>query len=253
MTTLDPESVAIPRWSNNGGPRVLVLATSPRLDGNSSALGEALADGAAEAGADVVQVNVTQHVRYMINYCKICRADDGTCSLNDGFDEIFTTLYRPASAVVFATPIWWYGVTAHMKNFQDRIACQISSSTPEGDGCKRDVMGKRMALLLSAEETNFACRMGIITQFSELNRHLRSQFVGTVTGIGNLRGEVVNDPMGPLSEAAQLGGRLFDIEETNYEIDTTAVPASGPKAPRNFPATGDSPPGPRICRQRPSV
>lgn len=237
VQTSSPEPAAIPAWSHNGGPQVLVLATSPRLEGNSAMLANALASGAAAGGADVAQINITQHVRYMMNYCKLCRGSDGTCSLDDGFDEIFTTLYQPADAVVFATPIWWYGVSAHMKNFQDRIACQISASAANGAGAKMDVMGKRMALLMSAEESNLACRLGIVMQFSELSRHLRCQFVGTVTGISNIRGEIINDPLNPLSEARALGQRLFDVAETNYELDTERHPRVWPDNAGHYPSS----------------
>lgn len=220
MAKITQERTIIPQWQSNNGKKVLIIATSPRQNGNSHLLGKAVAEGALESGHNAVIVTIAQHVHHMMKYCRECRLDNGECSLDDGFSTIFRNLYQPADAVVFATPIWWYGMTAHMKNFLDRIACEISASNEKGAQAKRDVMGKRMALLLSAEESNFACRMGIITQFNEFCRHLRCQFVGQITGLGNLRGEIAKDPLNPIAEARELGRQLFLIEETDYELDS---------------------------------
>jgi putative NADPH-quinone reductase len=214
------DDAAMQSWSEEDRKKVLVLNASPRLDGNSRLLASALSIGAREAGHDVVVVDLVRHVRHMLQYCKTCRGEDGECALDDEYKSLFLDLYVPADAIVFATPIWWYGVSGHMKTFLDRMACYISESSPHGKGAKPRVMGKRMALLLSAEESNFASRLGLIDQMTELCRHLRCEFVGVVAGVGNLRGEVANDPLDPVGEARKLGTRLLSIESTDYELDT---------------------------------
>ncbi len=62
--------------------------------------------------------------------------------------------------------------------------------------------------------------MAIVTQVSEFCRHLRCDFVGVVTGIGNRAGEVARDPLDPVAEARALGRRLAEIRNTDYEFDT---------------------------------
>lgn len=213
-------SILLPQFAGHGGRKVLVLGCSPRLNGNSDLLAQSLAEGAIAQGSDAVVLNITTHVTAMMGYCKDCRRADGSCSLTDGFVEIFNNLYLPAEAVVFATPIWWYGMSAHMKNFIDRMACEISAGTEQGAGAKAAVMARPMALLLAAEESNFSSRMAIVSQFAEFCRHLRSPFVGLVNGLGNRRGEIRYDPLDPLTEAYQLGERLFDLVQTDYELDS---------------------------------
>lgn len=220
MSSADPIIEPIPAWTNHGGRKVLIIATSPRENGNSHLLANGLYEGAQLANHDAVVIRITPYVKHMMRYCRECRNADGACGLDDRFSEIFRSLYRPADAVVFATPIWWYGMTAHMKNFLDRIACEISASGALGDQAKKDVMGKRIALLLSAEESNFGSRLPLIGQFNEPCRHMRCRFVGHVTGLGNLRGEVKADPLDPIGEARMLGQRLFEINETDYELDS---------------------------------
>ena len=223
-------------WHANGAKKVLILSSSPRLKGNSRSLAVSLAAGAREAGHQVVLVDLVKHVRHMLGNCRTCRADDGECGLDDDFRSIFLQLYLAADAVVFATPIWWYGMSAHMKNFIDRMSCYISESSSHGAEAKPRVMGKRVALLLSAEESSFASRLGLVSQVAEFCRHVRCSFVGVVTGLGNLHGEVARDPTNPLEEARLMGQRLFRLEDTDYELDTPRSVVVWPDGSRRFPS-----------------
>jgi hypothetical protein len=54
----------------------------------------------------------------------------------------------------------------------------------------------------------------------EYARYTHSQFVGTVAGYGNRRGDVRRDPSDPLRRARELGARLFELRSTDYRIDT---------------------------------
>ncbi|WP_169546440.1 flavodoxin family protein [Sneathiella aquimaris] len=219
MKELDQNVKTLPSWRGDG-KKVLILATSPRENGNSHLLAQSLYEGALEAKHDAVITMISPYVLQLMRYCGDCRDEEGNCGLQDDFSKIFRSLYQPAEAVVFATPIWWYGMSGHMKNFLDRISCEISARNKSGIQAKQDIIGKKMGLLLSAEESNFACRMPIVAQFNELCRHLRCPFVGHVSGFGNLRGEVSKDPLDPLGSARKLGHDLFDIEETDYELDS---------------------------------
>ena len=106
MTNRSTKNPTLPEWKNNGRRKVLVLATSPRENGNSHLLAQALSEGALASGHDVVVTMISPHVKHMMKYCRDCRGADGQCSLSDGFSKIFQKLYQPADAVVFATPIW---------------------------------------------------------------------------------------------------------------------------------------------------
>jgi hypothetical protein len=81
-------------------------------------------------------------------------------------------------------------------------------------------MGKRIALLLSSEESYHGAGAGIQHQIQEYARYTHSQYVGTVAGYGNRRGDVRRDPADPLGAPGELGARLFDLRSTDYRIDT---------------------------------
>lgn len=226
----------VPNWARNDRKKVLVLSSSPRLEGNSRMLAHALADGAREAGHEALVVDLPLHLRHMLDYCRNCRGDDGECQLDDNFRSIFLDLYVSADAIVFATPIWWYGMSAHMKNFVDRMSCYVSGSSPHSDISTAGVMNKPMALLLSAEESSFSTRLGLLNQFSELCRHLKCDFVGSVTGTGNLHGEIEKDPMNPVAEARLLGMRLFSLKGTSYELDSPRSVVVWPEGHTHLPS-----------------
>jgi len=200
--------------------RVLALSSSPRRRGNSRLLAEAILEGAAAAGHSCELIHLADHVQEFLRNCRDCRQPDGSCSIPDGYRELFLEKMLPADALILATPVWWYGMSAQLKNVFDRMFCYYANSYPEHDEVRRRLVGKRVALALSAEENNISARLGILHQIQEVCRYLHYSFVGAVAGIGNSTGEVVDDPSQPLAAARELGGRLFKIRETDYKLDT---------------------------------
>lgn len=225
------------RAGPNAAMRVLALSSSPRRKGNSRLLAEALLEGAAAAGHRVELVHLADHVQGMLRNCRECRRSDGSCSIEDGYRELFLERILPADALVLATPIWWYGMSGQLKNCLDRMFCYFALSYPDHARVHRQLMGKRLALVLSAEESNLSARLGIVHQVQEMCRYLHYMFVGAVTGIGNSTGEVVRDPADPLGAARALGRRLFDVVETDYKGDTERLPRVWHEENRSFPTT----------------
>jgi putative NADPH-quinone reductase len=133
---------------------------------------------------------------------------------------LFVDKVLPADALVFATPIWWYGMSGILKTFFDRMFCYLSLSHSNSEEYSKMIQWKRVALLLSAEESNLSARLAIIQQMQEMTRYLNQSLVGVITGIGNRRGDVDNDPMHSIKAANELGAHLFDIRATDYKLVT---------------------------------
>src|SRR5690349_7842434 len=98
-------------------PSVLILVGSPRRTGNSAALAEAVARGAGQ-GARIRFLD--DHLSAFLRDCRTCRRPDGECAIDDGFRALFMEEYLPAQAVVFASPIYRYGLSAQTKAYLDR-------------------------------------------------------------------------------------------------------------------------------------
>lgn len=58
--------------------------------------------------------------------CRRCRTAEGECSIPDRYAQTITDVVAPADALVFATPLYFYGMAASMKNFIDRLVCYLS-------------------------------------------------------------------------------------------------------------------------------
>jgi len=201
--------------------RVLVLSASPRKDGNSRKLAEALMEGSEEAGnrAELADLNDVM-VGGFLRDCRQCRGKDGACSIDDEYGDLLLGRVAKADAIVYATPLYWYGIAAILKNFFDRMVCYTSGSYPDHEAVIARLVGKRSALLISSEESYSGSSLGVIAQLQEMSRYLHHEFVGAVNGIGNSRGEVAEDPADPLAAAQALGRRLFDARYSDYRVDT---------------------------------
>lgn len=199
---------------------VLIISSSPRRDGNSYLLAAAAAEGAREAGHTAELVYLDDYIREFLRDCRQCRDSEGRCTIDDRYRELLREQVLPADGIMFATPIYWYGVSGQLKTFFDRMFCFIAASEPESERYVAGVVGKRLALLMSGEETYPGAMLGLVHEVQEYARYTHSDLVGYVCGIGNKRGDVLQDPQDPIGAARDLGRTLFDRVATDYRIDT---------------------------------
>lgn len=98
--------------------KVLGIFASPRKGGNTELLLEELLKGAEKAGASVERLYLSD---FIITPCKECHGCDntGSCVILDDMEKIYPKLLE-ADAVVLASPIFFYGVTAWAKALIDR-------------------------------------------------------------------------------------------------------------------------------------
>ena len=100
--------------------KILGISGSPRECGNTEVLLEEALKGASEAGAEVEAVflrDKTISPCLEIYGCKV----DGRCVIEDDFHEVADKMVQ-ADALILASPIFFYTVSAHTKMLMDR--CQ---------------------------------------------------------------------------------------------------------------------------------
>ena len=199
---------------------VLILAGSPRRDGNSFRLARAAQEGAESSGHTTELVYIDDYVSHFLRDCRQCRGADGECTLDDRFRELFLEKYLPAEGIIFATPLYWYGMSGQLKTFLDRSFCYYAASHPDRDTNAARMANKKIGIVISSEESYPAAPMGIVHSIQEFCRYNQCDFVGVVQGIGNKRGDVDADPAAPIASARRLGSTLFSTLYTDYRMDT---------------------------------
>lgn len=99
--------------------KIVVLTGSPRKSGNSAYLAEQFIKGAEEQGHEVFRFDCAFK---QVEPCRACNrcGMNGTCIFNDDFLELRPKLVE-AGMVVFATPMYYFGISAQMKRVIDRF------------------------------------------------------------------------------------------------------------------------------------
>jgi multimeric flavodoxin WrbA len=100
--------------------KVLGIMGSPRIGGNTDLLLDEALKGAQAGGAETEKITVD---RLKITACKEIYhcLEDGTCPLKDDMTPLYDKILS-ADAVIVATPIFFYTVSAQMLAFMSR--CQ---------------------------------------------------------------------------------------------------------------------------------
>lgn len=200
--------------------KVLAINASPRRDGNSSILLGAAVRGAKEAGHHVTLLQLDDFVEGALRDCRVCRRADGSCSIPDDFERLLIDHVLPADGLIFATPLYWYGMSGQLKSAFDRLFCYMSPSWAKSETVLEGLPGKRVGVLIACEESYQGATLGLRAQFQELTRYLEQDLVDVVVGVGNSRGDVAHDPADPLAAAETLGRRLFESRVADYRFNT---------------------------------
>ncbi len=101
--------------------KILGIAGSPRLNGNTSLLLDEALSGAREAGATVNKIIVCKRDIYPCQGCGDCNKL-GECTIDDGMDKIYS-LCTQAHGIIVAAPIYFNSINAQAKALIDRFQC----------------------------------------------------------------------------------------------------------------------------------
>ena len=103
--------------------KVLVLSGSPRKGGNSDILCDEFIKGALASGNEVEKVRVAEKkIGYCLG-CYYCKDHEGRCVLNDDMRDVLQKIID-ADVLVFATPVYFYSMSAQLKTVIDRTVAR---------------------------------------------------------------------------------------------------------------------------------
>ena len=174
--------------------RVVIISSSLRKNSNSEALASAFGQGAKIAGHDVEQITLRDKV---LGFCVGCFTCQKTfkCVIDDDANDIVEKM-KQADVLVFATPVYYYGMCGQLKTLLDRANPLFPS-----DYRFRDVY--LLATAAEDEETTVAgTRTGVQgwIECFEKAQLKDTIFCGGVTEVGEIAGN-------PVLETALVAGK----------------------------------------------
>lgn len=105
--------------------KIIVLQGSPNKKGSTSILIDEFTKGATESGHEVEVIDVCHADIHLCIGCVSC-GYEGPCVQKDDVDAIRRKILD-ADMLVFATPLYYYGMSAQLKIMIDRF-CAFNSS-----------------------------------------------------------------------------------------------------------------------------
>lgn len=121
---------------------IMVISASPRKGGNSDTLCDEFIRGAKEAGNKAEKIFVGDIKIGFCTACDFCQTHDGACILDDDMAEVLEKMID-CDTIVFATPVYFYALNAHMKTVIDRTYPRYT-----------EVRGKELYYIVTAADTS---------------------------------------------------------------------------------------------------
>ena len=156
-----------------GKMNILILCGSPHREGTSNTLVKEFIRGAEEAGHKTTVYDCAHGNIHPCLGCDCCGMN-GNCVQKDDGNEVLKKLLA-ADAVVFATPVYYFGMSAQLKMMIDRFYARNGAITR-----------KRMkaALIATAWNDDEVVMKGIKTHFDIIFDYLSFQNRGMVLAKG---------------------------------------------------------------------
>ncbi|OUQ12849.1 hypothetical protein B5E84_18405 [Lachnoclostridium sp. An14] len=133
--------------------QILIVLGGGRARGNTAQLAEAFRRGAEEAGHRVETVSlVKEEVKGCLG-CNACRYGK-PCVQKDAFNSLIPKI-QGADLVVFASPLYFWTVSARLKAFIERFYCMAEEDPNPPFGRYEKYPVKDCALLMTAADNFF--------------------------------------------------------------------------------------------------
>jgi multimeric flavodoxin WrbA len=182
--------------------KVMIVVGSPRKKGNSATLAKRVAAGARAGGAKVETFFLHDMNIKPCNACDSCRKKPNLdCVIQDDMQILYPRL-KAADAVVIASPIYWFTLSAQTKLFMDRW---YGLGNDEGYA----LAGKKFGIVLvyAADDPFSSGAVNALRTFQDALGFIGAEIAGMVYGSAWKAGEVRKNK-GLMEEAYGLGKKL---------------------------------------------
>ena len=153
--------------------KIIVLQGSPNKRGSTNILVKEFTRGATEAGHNVVRFDLAEMKIAPCTGCVSC-GYEGPCVQHDENQKIRSEILS-ADMIVFATPLYYYGMSAQLKIAVDRFCSYNSSIT------RKRMKSALLAVAWNSDDWTFDA---LENHYRTLVRYLDLQDQGMVLGRG---------------------------------------------------------------------
>jgi multimeric flavodoxin WrbA len=182
--------------------QIVIVKGSPREEGNSALLANQVAEGAREAGARVETFYLHGMEINPCDACDACHAEPYRgCIVEDDMQDIYPRLLD-ADAIVIASPIYWFTLSAQTKLFMDRCYALVDA---EGYALR----GKKIGIVLTYGDSDpfNSGAVNAMRTFQDAYAYVGAEIVDMVYGSADAAGEIgANAAL--MAKAHNLGKQL---------------------------------------------
>jgi multimeric flavodoxin WrbA len=179
--------------------KISVILGSSRDNGNAETLARRLCDG-----LDVEWITLRDKDIRPIRDQR--HTEHGFEPVDDDYEDVIQQVMN-SDILVFSTPLYWYGMSGHMKNFVDRWSQSLRNPAYDFKGAMKD---KPAYVIISGGESAKIKGLPLVQQFQYIFEFMNMKFAGYVIGRGTKPGEVLNDKVA-LQEVDHLNQALKNM------------------------------------------
>ena len=186
------------------GKKILLVMGSPRKEGNSATLAKKVVAGAEATGAEVESFYLHGMNIKPCTACDTCREEEvKDCVIEDDMQTLYPKL-RKADALVIASPIYWFTISAQTKLFMDRW---YALGGPQEEYAA--FAGKRIGIVLTYADVDpfVSGAVNALRTFQDAFNYVGGEIVGMIYGSASEAGEIENN-RDLMEEAYELGKKL---------------------------------------------
>lgn len=178
------------------GNNIVILSGSPRKNGNTDRLVAAFIAGAKATGKNVRLFRVAEMGIAPCLGCNACFKHPGVCAQKDDMTEIVTAIGQ-ADTMVFASPVYYFSVSAQLKTVIDRMYVFLQVGMPV----------KEAALLLTCGAATTDAAEPSVAMFRMIASYQKWREAGIVIAPNlHIPGEIDGRP--ELAAAQKLGEEI---------------------------------------------
>lgn len=165
--------------------KILAIHGSSRENGNTEWLTRRVLHGVS---ADHIYLR-HHHIEPIIDQR---HEPNGFQPVDDDYDQLIQSV-RSADLLLFATPLYWYGMSGRMKNFIDRWSQSLRD--PRFD-FRKEMAGKKAFVIVVGGNQVHTKALPLIQQFQLIFEFMSMEMIGYLIGQGTKPGEIQNDARG---------------------------------------------------------